>query len=215
MANSKRRCTKCKTYEPVENGVITPVGFFCSHDCKISYAIDSNNKNKLVSVGHKTQKKQTRTALLELNRKSLNWQHKQTQPVFNKMRVLEELQWFSERGLKPTCISCGNELGGDQWCCGHFKTQGGNGRIRYDRKNTYLQHNHRCNSQLSGDIEGTHSTHGYKQGLINRFGQQEANSIMEYCEQNTGAKKWMCDELEEMRKEFNEKIRVYQGKLAA
>ena len=215
MANAKRKCAQCKERFRVETGIITPVGFFCTHEHRMKYAYNSDNTSSLVEVGDKTRKKNNKAKLLELNRKSLNWQHKKTQKAFNKMRVLEELEWFAERGMKPTCISCGNELGGDQWCCGHFKTQGGNGRIRYDRKNTFIQHNHRCNKQLSGDIEGSHNTHGYKQGLINRFGVDEAYKIMAYCDSNTGPKKWSCDELEELRKQCNSRIRELQQRLAA
>mgnify|MGYP000088403688 CR=1 FL=1 len=56
-------------------------------------------------MGDKTRKKNNKAKLLELNRKSLNWQHKQTQKAFNKMRVLEELEWFAERGMKPTLFN--------------------------------------------------------------------------------------------------------------
>ena len=79
-------------------------------------------------------------AVRELNRRTLNWQHKQTQPRFNRMRVLQELKWFRDRGLEPTCISCGKPLGGDQWCCGHFKTRGAQSGLKYDPMNAYIQH---------------------------------------------------------------------------
>jgi hypothetical protein len=215
MANSKRRCTKCKTYEPIQNGVTTPLGFFCSHLCKLNYVIDSGNKLRIKAVAEKIDDKYNKGNLRDLNSKSLKWQHSRTQPVFNKMRRLEELLWFAERGLEPTCISCGKELGGDQWSCGHKKTQGGNSRLAYDPQNTWLQHNRRCNQELSADIAGTSNTHGYDQGLINRFGELNGRKIIDYCEQNTGPKKWTCDELQDLRKQCNATIRLLERKLAA
>lgn len=144
--------------------------------------------------------KENKKAVLELNRKSLKWQHDKTQPVFNKLRRLQEFKWFNDRGLEPTCISCGKEIGNDQWCNGHFKTVGSNSRLRYDFKNSYLQHNHQCNKQKSGDIDG------YKKGLVNRFG-DEARSIIDYCETNNSPIKYTWQELEELRKEFNKQIK--------
>lgn len=123
------------------------------------------------------------------------------------MRVLQELLWFHERGMVPTCISCAKPLGGDQWCCGHFKTQGGHPELRYDPKNTYLQHNHHCNQRLSADIGGTKNTMGYLAGLKHRFGEEEGQAIIDYCESHHPAKNYTCDQLEEMRAEFAAEVR--------
>ena len=57
--------------------------------------------------------KAIRAASRDAKRRDLKWQHKLTQKTFNRMRVLEELLWFKERGLEPECISCGRPLGGD------------------------------------------------------------------------------------------------------
>ena len=106
------------------------------------------------------------------------------------MRVLQEFKWFADRGLEPTCISCGKKLGGDQWCNGHYKTRGSTPELALDPKNSYLQHNVLCNMHLSGDIEGTKATRGYKKGLIERFGEAEGQAIIDYCESPHKAKKY-------------------------
>ncbi|MBL4753755.1 MAG: recombination protein NinG [Flavobacteriales bacterium] len=136
-------------------------------------------------------------------------QHELTQPVFNKMRRLEEFKWFHERGLKPVCISCGKE--NMDWCCGHFKTVAAQGNLRYDTINTYLQCNKYCNSSLSGNIEGNKTTRGYKKGLLERFGEVEGQKIIDYCETHTEVKKWKCDELIERRQFFNKRIRELEN----
>ena len=213
MANSKRKCAQCGERKPAVEMFIRGAQAFCNSESYISYA--TKKSLALVKKGEKMRDKQNASELKELNRNNLSWQHKQTQPAFNRMRVAEELQWFADKGLAPTCISCGGTLGGDQWCCGHFKTQGGNSRLRYDRKNTFLQHNVRCNKHLSGDIAGTHNTHGYQKGLIIRFGQERGQTIIDHCESNKGPKKWECDEVEAMRKVFNQVKRDLTKDIAA
>jgi len=205
---NKKRCTFCGEYNAVENRIDNRAGSFCGVDCIVGYSVKRRNKliareKKKVDAVTKEERKQ-RT---EADRHKLSWQHKVTQPVFNKMRRLEEFLWFKERGLPPTCISCGKELGGDIWCCGHLKTRGAQSGLKYDRKNTFLQHNVRCNKNLSGDIEGSARTRGYKQGLRERFGEEEGSAIIEYCETNTQTVVWTWQGIEEMRKCFNARIR--------
>lgn len=206
MPVAKLKCKCHKEYQPRESLIKTPKGLFCSYGLAIEWANEQtsrrikreNNKAKQVRV---KEIKVNRKAVIELNRKSLKWQHKQTQPVFNKLRRLQEFKWFSDRGLEPVCISCGKPLGNDQWCNGHLKTVGSNGRLRYDFKNSYLQHNYRCNQQRSGDIDG------YKKGLFARFGEVEAQEIINYCETNNKPIKRTWQDLEELRKEFNKLIK--------
>jgi hypothetical protein len=195
----KNKCCGCKARFPADTLIDINGSKFHSFECASEYA---NAKGKKLRVKtERAEKKENRKAVRELDRKDVRWQHKQTQPAFNRMRVLEELKWFSDRGLEPVCISCQKPLGGDQWCCGHNKTSGGNSRITYDPKNTFLQHNYNCNQNKSGDIEG------YKKGLVWRFGDSKAKDIIAYCEENRHAKKWDWEELEKMRKGFNKRIR--------
>lgn len=191
-----------------------PAGNFCDNLCCMAFINGVYSKRLEKSrQADKTKKKESRAAVLQFNRQDVRWQHKQTQKAFNRMRVLEELAWFAERGQEPTCISCGRPKGGDQWSCGHFKTVGAQGGLRYDRVNTCLQHLTRCNKNLSGDIEGTKTTHGYKLGLANRFGETQGMVIIDYCETHTAPVKWEWQQLEEMRKEFNVRIRALEKAL--
>ena len=212
MAHRTKSCKFCKDRFEVKKGLQTPRGFFCSTDHAIEYAKSAQTRSLQAKKSKNIQtymdsSKGTHKAVLESRKKCLKWQHKQTQKAFNRMRVLEELQWFEERGLEPTCISCGNGLGNDQWCCGHYKTRGASSHLRYDRKNTYLQHNNRCNMHLSGDIGGTSTTRGYKLGILERFNKVEGQKILDHCEQSAVIK-WTCEELEAMRKEFNYQIKL-------
>lgn len=212
MANKKKKCLFCKEFHIAEEGIKTPAGFFCQMDHAIKHArtVSERQRKRQQQKAKQVQAKEdkaSRAASKEAKRRDLKWQHGLTQKSFNKMRVLEEKLWFQERGLEPECISCGRPIGGDQWCCGHFKTRGAQSGLRYDRKNTFLQHNHRCNMNLSGDISGTKTTRGYKQGLIDRFGEEEGQSIIDYCETHSEPVKWTWEELEKMRSSFNKRIR--------
>ena len=141
----------------------------------------------------------------EFNLNDVKYQHSLTQPVYNRLRVLEEIEWFKSRGLEPECISCGKK--NMDWCCGHFKTRGAQGNLRYDKNNTFLQCNRYCNLGLSGNISGDKNTRGYIQGLFDRFGEKRAQEIIGYCETETSPRKFTGLELESMRKEFNKEIK--------
>jgi hypothetical protein len=212
MSNSKKRCRECKVYQPAETMVKHPIGVFCDTGCVIAFTQKTQERDRAKKEAkakreQQAQKKTNCKALKDLNRRSVSWQHKQTQKAFNRMRVLQELLWFQERGQEPACISCGKPLGGDQWCCGHFKTVGAQGGLRYDPLNTNLQHNRNCNQGLSGDIYGTKNTHGYIQGLKNRFGEDEGQRIIDHCESSAESVKWEWEQLEDMRKRFNAEMR--------
>ena len=193
MANSKRKCAyhgyRIRDYIVVNNMA------FCSYEsaAKWGYANKNKGKEKIIAANRK--------AVVELDKKSLPWQHKQTQKAFNKLRRIQEFKWFSDRGLEPVCISCQKPLGNDQWCNGHFKSVGSSGRLRYDFKNSYLQHNHNCNMHLSGDAKNMES------GIIARFGEKEGRDIISYCEENNKPIKRTWQDIESLRKGFNKKLK--------
>src|SRR5690554_6018867 len=194
-----QKCRACKTpFEPY-----TSLQIACSPTCALVIGRREAEKKAEKAA------KQARSERREFNRRDLKWQHRQCQRVFNRMRVLEEMQWFQECGMEPECISCGKT--GMDWCCGHFKTRGAQSGLRYDRNNTFLQCNKRCNEALSGNIEGDKNTRGYKQGLIDRFGEARARQIIDYCDSHTDPVKWDWQELERLRKEWSQRIRELEG----
>jgi len=130
------------------------------------------------------------------------------QPIFNELRRLEEFKWFKERGIEPYCISCQKPLGNDVWACGHFKTRKAKPELRFDRNNTFLQHNVKCNMHDSGDIEG------YKKGLINRFGEVEGKAIISYCESHHDMHKYTDDEIAELKANWRKQIRKLKRELS-
>ena len=78
--------------------------------------------------------------------------------------------------------------------------------------NTYLACNRYCNKALSGNISGNKTTRGFLVGLHERFGDKEGDRIIDYCDV-VNAKKWTCEELILMRKDFNKQIRELEKEL--
>lgn len=191
----KPKCRICKKeYEKRSSMQVV-----CSPTCSIKYVRKQNEKKA------KNEAKKARIAKREFNKNDLSWQRDKTQASFNRMRVLQEKLWFKERGLRPSCISCGKE--NMDWCCGHYKTRGAHPELALDENNTFLQCNYYCNRNLSGNIEGNKHTRGYKVGLKERFGDVIGQSIIDYLEQPHEPKKYTADDYERMRKEFNAEIR--------
>lgn len=212
---AKLLCCYCKDRFPAETMIKLPIGNLCSHEHVIAKANELQGKARKrrlakAKADKVKSKKAASKQATDVKRSSLRWQHKQTQKAFNKMRVLEELLWFQEHGLEPTCISCGKPIGGDIWSCGHLKTVGAQGCLRYDVRNTALQHSYNCNRCLSGDIYGTKATRGYIKGLLERFGEVEGQARIDYCETNTQTVKWEWRQLEEMRAEFRKRIKILE-----
>ena len=92
MANSKRKCPACKSYNKVEDGKLINNRLFCNLECAIGYGRRNAPKAKA-----KTEKAE-RVAIQE-RKKALrprSWYLKETQKWFNKFIRLRD------RG-KPCC----------------------------------------------------------------------------------------------------------------
>jgi hypothetical protein len=191
----KKRCSKagCKEYAKIPAPNLKA---FCSLDCMVWKA--TNNLDKIKKAEIKADNSKRIEDKKRFNENDIQWNHRTCTLAFNRSRVMQELKWFEDNNLEPSCISCGKE--NMDWCCGHYKTVGSSGGIRYDRKNTYLQCNRYCNKGLSGNISGNKSTRGYIQGLKERFGHAEGSAIIEYCKtQQHVPKKWTCEEIREIK----------------
>jgi hypothetical protein len=189
---NKRKCAICKKPAFLQRGLKA----FCSPECGAELALQLLEKGKLKR--EKADAKVNRKAKREFDRHDLTWQHKTCKTAFNKSRVIEELYWFRSRGIEPYCISCGKT--NMDWCCGHFKTVGSSGNLRYDRQNTFLQCNRYCNMALSGNINGNKKTRGYIEGIRYRFGDTEGKKIVTRATlAQYETKKWTWQEVEAIK----------------
>ena len=197
MPTATKKCLFCKERKRNEEMKQTPNRqWFCDSECIAKYANQKWQRQK--NKNNNERKK-------EVKQNDLAHQHKLTQKAFNRMRALQELAEFKRLGIEPVCISCGKA--NMDWCCGHYKTVGSHGELRYSEINTYLQCNKYCNMSLSGNISGNKTTRGYTQGLKDRFGEDKAQDIFDYLDTFNKPAKWTGEQLIEMRKKFNKKIR--------
>jgi hypothetical protein len=101
------------------------------------------------------------------------------------------------------CISCDKPRGSSLFCGGHYKTAGGHGEKALLIANIHGQCNKDCNSAKSGNINGDKNSKGFTQGLIDRYGK----GFVDYLTAYALDPQYTCEELIEMRKEFNAEIR--------
>ena len=196
----ERTCKQCGVKFIPQYNRIQPV---CSPKCALEY-----NKEKAKKKADKEFAERKR----EFRKNDIPKQLKLTQTVFNRMRVKQEKLWYYRQGLEPECISCGKTK--MDWCCGHYKTVASHSELRFDEKNTHLQCNRACNEKLSGNINGTKTSRGYKQGLRERFGVQDGQAIIDYCDLSTAVIKRTGEELIQMRKQFAARDRELAEELA-
>lgn len=179
MANRKRLCSYCDRYFPRGEMIITPKNqAFCCEDHQIKYAREAGAR--LRNYQAKEQRKQVkandRTSQFALTKK-------EAQSLAN---LIDQ--------FKP-CICCDEPRGNAQFCGGHFRTAGGNPEIALDLRNIHGQRNYYCNQYKSGNIAGDKHSKGYKQGLIDRYGQD----YLDWLESYHPPTKFTCEELIKLR----------------
>lgn len=201
IVQKKRKCSNRCGKEAKFMAALSAV---CSIECAAELAHKKLKKKKV------SERKEFKKAKRKLDENDLSKQKSLTQNAFNKLRRLECIKWFKDQGRDPECISCGKKSG--DWCCGHYKTVGSTGNLRYDKDNTHLQCNTYCNRNLSGNINGNRNTRGYTRGLYEVYGDEEAERILAKLEEEQHkVKRWTCEELIQMRKEINARIREIEA----
>lgn len=84
-----------------------------------------------------------------------------------------------------------------------MKTAGGHPELALDLRNIHGQANQLCNLRKSGNLAGDKHSKGYRQGIIDRYGQK----MLDYLESYHPPKNWTCDELIKLRAEYAAEIR--------
>lgn len=103
---------------------------------------------------------------------------------------------------KP-CICCDEPRGNAQFCGGHGKTAGAHPELALDLCNIAGQRNALCNQHKSGNWSGDKHSKGYKQGILDRYGQE----MLDYLESHRDRPQLSCQELIELRAVYNAEIR--------
>lgn len=190
------KCLQCKR-NIVDNIITVPVGVFCSYSCVIK---------KAKSIARlKKQKENREFRLKKFSIKSYQQKLNIIQKDFNKLRVEEELQYFKSINKTPVCISCQKPIGNDVWACGHFFSRKDRPDLRFNKNNTFLQHNKRCNKELGGDLLR------FEEGIKIRFGEENALIIFKELEEIKNIR-YTDTELLDMAKQWRRQYRELKTK---
>ena len=119
--------------------------------CATAYAQEVTAKRKA---------KAKRRTVKEYNQTDVSWLKAEAQKRFNA--------YIRKRDEGNGCISCGNT--DRQMHAGHFKSQGGNGNLRFNEDNCHMQCSI-CNNHLSGNLIP------YKENLIKKIGQERVDAL--------------------------------------
>jgi hypothetical protein len=182
-------CPSCKKrFQPVR-----PLQECCNTiKCAVKLVEIKKEKKRL------KEKKENRKAKLELDKNDYRKQFQSTKKAVQRLA--------NRLDAGEGCICCGEPRGRSQFCGGHYKTSQAHPELALDLLNIHGQRNQLCNMQKSGNLAGDKHSHGYTQGLINRYGQW----IIDYLESYHPPKNYTCDQLIQMRKEFNAEIRYIE-----
>lgn len=160
-----------------------PMAQVCSPKCALEYA-----KNKRV----KTQRKEARSELTRMKRNTRSEMLKLAQKAFNA--------YIRARDEKNPCISCGRHHQG-QYHAGHYRSVGANPELRFNELNAHKQCQP-CNTHLSGNLIN------YRINLIKKIGLVEVEKL----EGNHQPMKYTVEQLQEIEKEYKEKLKELTGK---
>ncbi len=168
-----KKCKACKEKFTPDRSFQTT----CSFDCAIEYAKKKSKENRL---------KANRKAKRELRDNDKSIWIKTAQRTVNR--------YVNLRDKNEPCISCGCAVGYRQEA-GHFRSSGGNSRVRFNTLNIHSQC-HKCNCYLSGNLVP------YRDNLIVKIGLEN----VEWLESQTSPKKYEIDYLKRLAEIFRKKI---------
>jgi len=191
--NSKRKCAlkSCGIRFRVETGIIKGVNAWCSSDHMIEWSMLAGRK--LLQAKRKADHKALKKKVLGEDRPR----------QFELTRLAaQRLANLLDAGL--SCICCGAPRNGaTQFCGGHYKTGGGHPELALDLRNIHGQRNVLCNQHKSGNICGDKHSHGFKEGLLRRYGDE----LVQWLDGCHPATKPSCDQLAALRKLYSAEIR--------
>ena len=221
MANKKRKCKYCSEYKLAEEGIKTPLAWFCCHDHDVLFAQDkqAKQKQKQISKAKQSQVKKEK-AVRKLHRE-------QKEAIKPKSKWLAEAQaafnkYIRLRDYDQPCISClkprevieveqGWKVGGC-WDAGHFMTRGAKGQLRFILFNVHKQ----CKSCNGGggrfSAKAATVDANYRMNLIEKIGIAK----VEYLENNNDIdlKKGDIEYLKRIKRIFNKRARILEKRIA-
>jgi len=143
MSNSKKKCRSCNKYFLASSGILAPLGFFHSDECRYNYFI--KNQQKVIEQSNKLEDKRIKA-----------WQKEKRKEIRTRSdwyEILQKLvnQWVVHvRDKGKPCCTCGTTKPNIQYDAGHFFTRAARPDIRFELTNIHKQCSVRCNQHGSG-----------------------------------------------------------------
>jgi hypothetical protein len=201
----EKKCRTCKEpFKPQRS-----LQNVCSLPCAIVYSKRLVKKEQ--KQAEKAKRREIRQRKEKLKTRS-DWLRLAENEFRRFIRARDRL-FYLRQGKQPECISCGTTNPSIQYAAGHFKTKGAYPELRLDELNCHLQCNKNCNSALSGNIGGTKTTHGYRKGIILRYGNARGQEILDYLDGPHPIANWTVDEIKEMKKDFSRRARDLEAQV--
>lgn len=176
-----KRCRNCrKTYTPFNS-----LDVVCSQRCAIEFARSDKGKK------HHTKaiKRDTKERLEKI--KSRSDHIKDAQKAFNA--------YIRKRDEKDGCISC-DRMNAAKYDCGHYRSTGAAGHLRFNEDNAHKQCARPCNQDLSGNpIE-------YRIRLIKKIGVERVEAL----ENNNETVKWSIDDIKAIKEKYKAKFKMLE-----
>lgn len=169
---------------------------WCSDECGTVLALSALEKKKAQAARAQAKAQKARTKPRKKNDPNdhsyqFDLTKKAAQKLANRL----------DSGLP--CICCDEPRGKAQFCGGHAKSAGAHPELALDLRNIHGQRNVYCNQNKSGNWSGDKHSKGYRQGLIDRYGQ----SLVDWLESYHPPRKWTVDELRGLRALYAEETR--------
>ncbi len=105
------------------------------------------------------------------------------------------------------CICCGQhgrgQTSGGEWDAGHYRSRGAAPHLRFDERNVHAQLK-QCNRYKAGNVVG------YRAGLIQRIGLASVEAL----EADHVPRKWSIDDLIEIKRTYQRKVRELKKEAA-
>jgi len=200
MANKKRKCKQCGEYKLAEEGIKTPLSWFCCHDHAVLFAQDkqAKHKQKQITKANQSQAKKEKAARADLiarkeKLKTAGDYIKEAQAAVNK--------YIRIRDHGKPCISCGYlpvQKAGGTIDAGHYRSRGAASHLRFNVLNIHAQCV-KCNRFNSGNAID------YRINLIKKIGVE----LVDKLEADNQPRKFTIEYLKIIKRIFNKRANWY------
>lgn len=202
MANKLRKCRQCGERKPVDDGVITPLAFFCCHDHAISFARAKTQKNwereqrsRLASQVRDQKEARKLERQRKIDAKPLSY--------FREKAKIACHAYIRARDDGMPCPCCGTAEAA-QWDASHYRPAGVNSALKYDERNI-----HRgcqvCNQHKSGNLTP------FRIWMVHKFGEEFVQEL----DNNHEIRRYTRAELEEIEAHYKAKLSELKKSKAA